>query len=75
MRQPTDKEQIICPANGEKLKPEYCWDSRLPGGKTVTYGIIPIGHKHKNKTGYFSQTIEEDCEWAGLPAPQPVEVA
>lgn len=71
MRPPKDKEQLVCPINGEKLKPESCWDSTDPQGKKVTYGVIPKSHKHKK--GYYVST-EEDCEWAGLPAPQPVVV-
>lgn len=71
MRPPKDKEQVICPTSGEKLKPESCWDSIDPHDKKVTYGMIPRSHKHSKG---FYVTIKEDCEWAGLPAPRPVEI-
>lgn len=72
VRPPDDKERVVCPVNGEKLKPESCWASRLPNGQTVTYGLIPKFHKHK--INGWGASVEVDCEWAGLPAPQPVEV-
>ena len=71
MRQPRQEERVICPASGEKIKPGACWDS-IQGGKRVTWGIIPISHKDKRSGGYV--VYEVDCDWAGLPAPQPVEI-
>ena len=70
MRPPVDKERVGCPVSGEKLKPESCWDSVRPNGERITYGIIPKDHKDRRSGGY----VYDDCEWAGLPAPQPVEV-
>lgn len=73
MRQPHDKERVVCPITNEKMRPESCWDSIGPNGKPITYGMIPKAHKNKKVVGGYT-TTEEDCEWAGLPAPQPVEV-
>lgn len=71
MRLPIDNERVICPASGEKVKPGACWDSFV-GGKKITYGIIPLSHKDKKPGGYVAYEI--NCDWAGLPAPDPVEI-
>lgn len=39
-----DYERVVCPDSGETQKPERVWDSKLPSGERITYGIIKKHH-------------------------------
>jgi hypothetical protein len=74
MRKPKDKEIVRCPVTNDEVIPSECWESRLPNGQSVVYGVIPLNHKHKVLSNFFGNYVEEPCNWAGIVAPQPVEV-
>jgi len=72
MRKPKEKEVVRCPVSNEEVVPSECWESKLKNGESVTYGVIPLNHKHKRLLNLFGNYIDEPCDWSGLPAPQPV---
>lgn len=74
MRPPKDKEVVTCPISKDKIKPSMVWDSTYPNGQKVSYGFIPDCHVHRSLNSFFGIYVENPCEWAGLPAPDPVEL-
>ena len=62
MRAAKDKERVQCPVSNDKITPYQCWDSKLPDGTSVTYGIIPLGHKHRELMNFFGNYVEKPCD-------------
>ncbi len=44
MRKANDNERLTCEKCSQTLVPLQVWDSQLPDGKPVTYGMIPPHH-------------------------------
>ena len=61
MNKPDVGDRIRCPESNDVLSPDKVWDSTLPDGKRVRYGIYGK-HNHGG----------EECWRSGLPAQDPV---
>ena len=75
MQAPDDNDRIRCPektdsqGKGEILRPEKVWDSIIPTGERVRYGLYRCHHHGATGPG---KNDGKECPRSGLPAPEPV---